>query len=456
MKKLRFYLALWAAKTVMAAMRLLGRNASYLPGKLAVKLCPDFLAHLRPPKTVIAVTGTNGKTTVSNLLTSLLRGCGYTVTNNALGSNIQGGVAAALLADASLAGKVKTDVAVLEVDERSSLLVYQDLKPDYLVCTNLMRDSIKRNAHTGFIRFLLDKAIPAETKLILNADDLICAGLAPQCQDRTYFGVSAEAPATGASLEGLDLVYCPNCGGNLEAEYLRYDHIGRLRCRNCGLSSPAPDLRITAIDRAAGTVTLAQAGGEQTYRLLNDNIVNIYNLCCAVAVLTRLGLSPERIAAGLGAVEIVKSRYDHVETGGLKITMQSAKGQNPGACARSFRYVADQPGERKAVFLLIDDKGDSQGSSENPCWLYDCDFSPLADPSIGQLVFSGPRCLDQKLRAEIAGVPGERIALWPSFRGGGHLLDTEGCRDIYILYDVYLEKEALEVKKALMEKEAGK
>ena len=118
--------------------------------------------------------------------------------------------------------------------------------------------------------------------------------------------------------------------------------------------------------------------------------------------------------------------------------------------------MADQPGERKAVFLLIDDKGDSQGSSENPCWLYDCDFSPLADPSIGQLVFSGPRCLDQKLRAEIAGVPGERIALWPSFRGGGHLLDTEGCRDIYILYDVYLEKEALEVKKALMEKEAGK
>ena len=456
MKKLRFYFALWMAKAVRLAMRLLGRNASYLPGKLAVKLCPDFLAHIHPPKTVIAVTGTNGKTTVSNLLTSLLRKNGYTVANNALGSNIQGGVVAALLENATLSGRVRTDAAVLEVDERSSLLVYGDLKPNYLVCTNVMRDSIKRNAHPGFIRYLLDKAIPAGTKLILNADDLICAELAPQCAERTYFGIQAEAPGGAPNLEGLDLVYCPHCGGKLEAEYLRYDHIGRMRCPGCGHASPAPDFLVTEICREAGTVTIAQDGQPQTYKLLNDNIVNIYNQCCVVAVLSRLGLSPEKVAAGLDTVEIVKSRYDHVESGGLKITMQSAKGQNPDACARSFQYVADQPGENKVVFFLIDDKGDSQGSSENPCWVYDCDYSPLAHPSISQLVFSGPRCLDQQLRALIAGVPQEKIALWPSFQGGGHLVDTEKCRDIYILYDVYLDKEALSVKKTLLEKEAGK
>ena len=59
-------------------------------------------------------------------------------------------------------------------------------------------------------------------------------------------------------------------------------------------------------------------------------------------------------------------------------------------------------------------------------------------------------------RELIAGVPQEKIALWPSFQGGGHLVDTEKCRDIYILYDVYLDKEALSVKKTLLEKEAGK
>ena len=107
MKKLRFYLAMFAAKTGHGVLRLLGRNASYLPGKVAVNLCPDFLAQLTPPKTVIAVTGTNGKTTVSNLLTSILKENGYSVTNNSFGSNVQAGVATALLVESTWGGKAK-------------------------------------------------------------------------------------------------------------------------------------------------------------------------------------------------------------------------------------------------------------------------------------------------------------------------------------------------------------
>ena len=77
MKKLQFLIALWATKASQFLMKLLGRNATYLPGKIAVKLCKDFLAHLTPPKTVVAVTGTNGKTTVSNLISSILKENGY-------------------------------------------------------------------------------------------------------------------------------------------------------------------------------------------------------------------------------------------------------------------------------------------------------------------------------------------------------------------------------------------
>ena len=65
MNKIRFYLALYAAKGAQLAMKLLGRNATFLPGKIAIRLCPHFLRYLNPPKTVVAVTGTNGKTTVS-------------------------------------------------------------------------------------------------------------------------------------------------------------------------------------------------------------------------------------------------------------------------------------------------------------------------------------------------------------------------------------------------------
>ena len=107
MSKVRFYAAMLIAKSMRLGLKMLGRNATYLPGKAAVKICPDFLGHLKMPETVICVTGTNGKTTVSNLISSILTRCGYRVTNNAFGSNIQAGVATALLADATFTGKAK-------------------------------------------------------------------------------------------------------------------------------------------------------------------------------------------------------------------------------------------------------------------------------------------------------------------------------------------------------------
>ena len=167
MNKIRYYIVLYIAKLAQLFIKLLGRNATFLPGKIAIALYKDFLAQIKPPKTVIAVTGTNGKTTVSNLITSILTKNGYSVTNNSLGSNVQAGVISALIEDTTFLGKPKKDIAVLEVDERSSLLIYPRLNPDYLVCTNLMRDSIKRNAHTEFIRYVIDKALPQKTTLVL-------------------------------------------------------------------------------------------------------------------------------------------------------------------------------------------------------------------------------------------------------------------------------------------------
>ena len=450
MEKLLFYAALWTAKAARAAMILLGRNATYLPGKIAVKLCPDFLRHLTPPKTVIAVTGTNGKTTTSNLISSVLTENGYAVTNNALGSNIQAGVVTALLADSTLTGKAKKEIAVLEVDERSSLLIYPYLKPDYLVCNNIMRDSLKRNAHTEFISYIISKALPATTKLILNSDDLICATLAPENSDRTYFGLDIEKPEERIEPFVRDIVYCPKCGGDMTAEYIRYNHIGRFRCNCCDMTSPTPDFQVTSIDYENNNFTITHKGEQEVYKLLNDNVVNVYNFAGTVALLRTLGLTREQVAKGFDAVKIVSSRYDQIQAGDLTITMQSAKGQNPIACARSFSYVASCPGENKAMFLLIDDKGDSQGDTESTCWLYDCDYSYLAHPSIRQIVFSGPRCKDQYLRAVLAGVPEERITLWPDFNGSADLLDTDNCKDIYILYDVYLNGEANKVKNQLI------
>ena len=172
---MRLKLALLAAKFTAFMLKVFGRllhfNGTFFPGKVALKICPDFLKRVAKPKTVIAVTGTDGKTTTCNLLSDALEKCGMKVLNNRFGSNVYEGVVAAFLSGATLSNRCPYDIAVIEIDERSSHKIYPSLKPDYLVVTNLFRDSMKRNAHPEFIYNFIDKAMPEGCTLIQNADD---------------------------------------------------------------------------------------------------------------------------------------------------------------------------------------------------------------------------------------------------------------------------------------------
>ena len=446
MKKIRFCLAMTAAKFSLYALKLLGRNASYLPGKIALSIDKDFLGGLTPPKTVIAVTGTNGKTTVSNLLNSILLKNGYSVTNNSLGSNVQAGIATALLEDATFSGKPTKEIAVLEVDERSSLRIYPYIKPDYLLCNNIMRDSLARNAHTEFISYIINKGLPATTKVILNADDLVCATLAPHNNNRIYFGLDIDKVHEESPDYLQDIVYCPKCGQKLSAEYIRYSHIGRLYCSHCDFRSPEPDFKITAVNVEDKTFIVSHHGKEEQYNLINDNIVNLYNFCGLIALLTSIGLTYEEISRGFEQSKIVQTRYDQIQAGELTITMQLSKGQNPTACARCFSYVAKSAEKNKTIIFV----GDNFEASESPCWFFDSNYSYLCDPSITQIIFSGPRCKDQYLRALMAGVSPEKIKTIESSVNGVDMLDLTSSKYIYVLYGPYMVKEANIVKSKLI------
>lgn len=446
MQRIRFIFAMLAAKFAMFFMKVLRRNASYLPGKIALAIDKKFLGGLTQPKTVIAVTGTNGKTTVSNLLNSVLLHNGFSVTNNSLGSNVQAGIATALIADSTFSGKPKKEIAVLEVDERSSLLIYPYIKPDYLICNNIMRDSLARNAHTEFISYIINSGLPSSTKVILNADDLVCATLAPNNTERVYFGLDIWKDHEETPLYLQDIVYCPKCGALLEPEYIRYNHIGRLHCSSCSFKSPTPDFVITAIDEVAQTFTVCHNNVSEVFHLINNNEVNLYNFCGLIALLSTMGLSYAQISTGLEASKIVKTRFDQVQSGPLTITMQLSKGQNPTACARCFSYVSNCPGSDKAIIFVGDDFEDS----ESPCWFFDSNYSYLKDPSINQIIFSGPRSKDQYLRAQLAGISTDKIKIVQSSTSGVELLDTSISHNIYVLYGPYMVKQANIVKQKLI------
>lgn len=453
-KGLRFYFALWSSKLAITVMKLLHKNATHMPGKIAFKLCPNFLLGVSTPPFVIGVTGTNGKTTVVNLIDDALQNSGKKVLSNRLGGNIKEGVTVALINGMTLTGKSKYEVAVLEMDERSSRLVMPYVQPDLLVCTNLFRDSMKRNAHSEFIMNILNGAIPKKTKLILNADDMISSRLAPE-NDRFYFSVS-KLPEENGEYDNIvnDMRICPKCDAVLTYDFHRYHHIGRVHCDNCGFKSPAGDITAKKADFEAQKVTFDLNGKEFDCKLAGGNILALYNTTAAVSALLNYGLSIDEIKKSFEDIKIVKSRYNEFEAGGHKVILNLAKGQNPVACSRTFDYIRNYKGD-KSVIIAFDDFYDAQETSENVAWFYDTDYELLNDDSIKQIVAGGKRCYDNKVRLLLSGVDGRKIDIAEKEAQTPYLLNLELAPTIFVVYDVYSKQALSDITKGLKERLGG-
>lgn len=435
-RNLRFYFALFFAKGTALVLKLIGRKGTSMPGSWAIILCPDFLGRMPRPKTVIGITGTNGKTTVSNMVEDVLTDNGYDFMCNRSGTNVATGVASVLIANSTLFGKPKKDMAVFELDERSSPHILPFLKPDVLLCTNIFRDSYKRNAHMEFITDILNKNIPDSTKLVLNADDLLCAGLKPE-NNRKYFGI-AKMDGETAECNNIvrDVAVCPKCGAPLEWDFVRYHHIGRATCTKCGFTSPTANYTVTKIDSENSKMTVTVNGKAAHFALPNDNLINVYNSLSAVALLSEIGVTSEKIAASMDKLTISESRYHEDEVNGKKVILHLAKGQNPIACSRAFENIHDYPG-KKSVILFLDDYFDALHSVENIAWFYDTDFEFLNDESIVQIIAAGARHHDVYLRLLLAGVDDEKIVHLEDNEKAAEQLDPTITDAAFILYDVY-------------------
>ena len=454
-KTFDFYVAMFLAKCANKSLKLLKRNASYFPGNLALKICPKFLAQVDKPEIIIGVTGTNGKTTVSNMINDILIDNGYKVINNRYGSNMNTGIAASFVENNTLSGKNKNDIAVFEMDERSTVHIFKYITPTYLICNNISRDSIKRNANTAFIADIINNAIPRNTTLITNGDDPICVDLARQ-NNKIYYGIDKLDTDT-EKCENIvqDMVLCPECGTKLEYEYYRYHHVGKMHCPNCDFKTPNMNYEITKINYEDKKITIKDNANktEYEYSMITDGIINIYNMLAAITVLKQIGLSDEKISESLKKTKIVDTRFMVDEAGGKKIVLHLAKGQNPIACSRAFDYVRKQP-ERKTIILLLDDLHEE---NEVITWLYDADYEFLNGENVEQIIVSGRRAKDTVVRLLMAGVPKEKISLErneaESVRKHFNPQDIES---VYILYDLYSIKErddVLKEVKTILEKQ---
>ena len=448
MSKIKFDLAFYMAKLIQFILKILKRNATYFPGKVAIKVCPDFLKYIDKPKKIIAVTGTNGKTTVCNIINDILEDNGYSVLNNKFGSNVNSGIASAFLTNTSLKNKTKKEMAVLEVDERSSILIYKYVKPDYIVCTNLFRDSIKRNANTDFIVDVINSALPKETTLILNADDLISCSLGKE-NKKIYFGIDkldTDVKETNNIIR--DIKTCPLCDSKLKYEYARYHHIGKAYCPNCDFKSPKSNYLVTKIDKENKQVTVVNNQKEAKYHIIADSVFNIYNLISVITILRELGLEEEKINKSLSKTKILESRLNEDVIGKIQVITHMSKRENPVAASRVFDYVKNEDGN-KSVIIIMDDDHDAKKSSENITWIYDADFELLNDDLIKQVIVGGVRSNDYYLRLLMAGVNREKINVIEDEFKTVDLIKKDNIDKIFILHDMNKYGIALKLKEKL-------
>ena len=449
-KTFRFYFALFFAKCTALLLKLIGRKGTSMPGSWAIILCPDFIGRITKPKKIIGITGTNGKTTVANMLEDILTQNNIPFFCNRSGSNVNTGIASALIANSNLLGHPKQDLAVLELDERSAPKLYPYLQPDILICTNIFRDSCKRNAHAEFILSILNQEIPKGTKLVLNGDDPLCSSICPE-NDRVYFSIDhLDTDKTVCENIVNDAPICPNCSGPLTHDVVRYHHIGRAHCTRCGYRSPKADYLATDIDLNAMTMTVKSGETQSTYSLPNSSTINIYNTLAVISGLLEFGLTPEQIRVPLQTLHISETRYMETETpNGKKIILHLAKAQNPIACSRAFENVRNAPG-RKSVLLLLDDRHDAMHTVESKAWLYDTDFEFLNDDSIVQLILVGARHYDTYLRALLADIPENRITHMRNERDAVSALDAH-ADTIFILYEIHSISLSEEIRQSILD-----
>ncbi len=445
--KIRFYLALWISKFSRISLKLLKRNASHFPGVIALKICPDFIKRIDRAKLIIGITGTNGKTTTTNMIADFLEINGSKIATNRLGANIDTGVATALASSVTIFNKSKKDAVVLELDERFSRRLLPDVVPHYLVVTNLFRDSIKRNAHPEFIFNILRDAIPSSTKCILNANDL-CSSRIGDTHESVYYGMGKleEDKKQNENLI-MDYSICPNCDTPLTFDSLKYHHIGICHCENCGFESKKADLLLKEIKEDKIVVDIK--GEEYTFPKVGQTVFNLYNELATIALFKEIQFSHEKMCETLKKQKVVNTRLDKDSKNGIKIVQMMAKGQNSVSCSRTFDYVGSTK-ENKAILIMIDDYFERQDSSEFIGWIHDADFEYLNKESVKQILVAGPRYLDYKVRFLMTGFPKEKMEYGAEEVEVVDKINLKDIETVYILYDTSTYHLVDSVKKKLI------
>ena len=359
-------------KSVKKVAKLRG-GGSALPGLVIEKIDPKFIQRTLAdlPQGVVIISGTNGKTTTTKIVVELLESVGLKVFTNRTGSNFSRGVAAALLDEVNIRGKLDVDIAVLELDEAWAVKFVQIVRPRFSLLLNVMRDQLDRFGEIDNTAALLQKIAEATSDtVVLNRDDPRIFKISEHIQaKKSFFGTTSEL---------LQLMPTDDT--------LKYGTA-------VANQSVAADVLLKKINAQQATFQIDNKEIDVDLQL--TGVYNLLNAAAAVALARQIA-GPEITDTILSALENIKPAFGRGETiylNGTPIELILVK--NPSGFRLALLSFAKN---NSATMIAVND---NYADGRDVSWFWDVDFSLLKNVAM----ISGARAYDMALRLQYDDIP---------------------------------------------------
>lgn len=408
---IKFYILLWGFKFINLIYSKIRKNAgSTIIGKLASILQKDFVTYFKniDYNKVFFITGTNGKTSTTNLIAHTIKETGKKVATNSAGANMIGGIATTLIKNSTLSGKFNKEYLILEVDESSIEAMHKKIPANNLVVTNILKDQVQRNGDPDYIYRRIKRIITPEMRLFLNNEEPRSKSLEEYSKNVIYYSVERHEESFVRHDFYNVTLSCPKCYNKIDFNYYNLESIGEFKCSSCNYSSNKNvNLKITEVNHKNKTFKCDGIRYQVNYTLP----FYLYNYAICLAIAKVLELDEEKVVEALRTFENPFERREVIYYKTKEIKYLRMKQENPETLQNALNTIAKDKSE-KAILIGLFEIKDFKPAYANTFYFFDCDFNEIAKTEVEKYIsFSQTVAYDCANRIIYAGVPKSKIEI---------------------------------------------